>query len=139
MVKARRHGVDAGRGMTGAFGCIACPRPSHDGQRVECPIPARPTNGTTPLPLRSGVTANNCGNRSVAVVIVDNNGRTRRAAVVTLLTRTARLTRTAGAALTSATAAATGLRESDSDVTCGCAQNQRAGNETCPEYPNGAT
>ncbi len=133
--------------MTGAFGCIACPRPSHDGQRVECPIPARPTNGTTPLPLRSGDTANNCGNRSVAVVIVDKNGRTRRAAVVTLLTRTARLTRTAGAALstaagtalTSATAAATGLRESDSDVACGCAQNQRAGNETCPEYPNGAT
>ncbi len=99
------------------------------------------------------VAADTVGDRSVAVavVIVDNNGRSRRAAGAARLIRTTRLTRAAGAALstaagaagttlTAATAAtAAGCRVSDSGNTCGCAQNQRAGNETCPECPNSAT
>ena len=58
------------------------------------------TNGRTPLLRRSRVTANTCGNRSVAVVIVDNDSRTRWAALLAL---TAGLTLTAaGVALSAA-------------------------------------
>ncbi|MCH9729283.1 MAG: hypothetical protein K0U84_06335 [Actinomycetia bacterium] len=124
-----------------------------------------------PLLRRSAVTPNTCGNRSVAIVIVDNDGRARWAALPNLtapLPLTARaslsaagitlsaaalsttgvalsaaaLSAAAGTALTAATAAtaaATGRSESESGITCGCAENQRAGNETCPEYPNSAT
>jgi len=109
------------------------------------------TNGRTPLLRRSRVTANTCGNRSVAVVIVDNDSRTHWAALLTLtagltitaagvaLSAAAGATGTALTATTTAATATTGLREGDSGITCGCAQNQRAGNETGPEYPNSAT